>query len=517
MRNYRRFKAKPLLGFAWFVLVQAACAAAPLDEVCWSAHGASKNDTRLDPIRRKMQRTVADGSAPSIAVSVALEGRIIWEGACGQADRDRSIRATPQTAYAVGSISKTFTATGLMVLVERGLVDLGRSANDYLGPAKLTGLDGDPSAATVKLVMQHRAGLPMHANFFYENEKYRRPPMEETIRRYGILVRPPGEAYNYANLGYGILEYIIARVSGSSYEDFMRREVFLPLGLTHTAVGPPPELQGITAALYEDDRRLPNLDLDQRGAGYIYSSAHDLVRFGMFHLKEHRNDQRQILKASTIETMVNDASPTGTDTWAYGLGWDIHSNEYGSGLTSVRHTGAMAGAAAVLKLIPEKQIVVAVVSNSRRAGTVSLSEDIVAALVPAYGKQRDLESARNTEPSPEPFRPGVSLLGVWQGVVKTWKGELPVRMEIKPDGDIHIKLGDQLETVLNDTEFSNGELSGSFQGAIPTEDADRDRHSVYLDRLVLRGETLSGAAIADGGAHYALPSWIKLVRQESKR
>jgi CubicO group peptidase (beta-lactamase class C family) len=366
--------------------------------------------------------------------------------------------------------------------------------------------------------MQHRAGLPLHWQFIYEYEPYQRPTMEETIFRYGIVVRPPGEAFNYANLDYGVIEYLIERMSGLSYEDFMRREVFVPLGLPHTAVGPTPDLRDVTAALYDRGKRLPFMDFDQRGAGYVYSSAHDLVRFGMFHLKEHLADQGQILKDSTIDAMASDAVPTGVgnDSALYGLGWGIHPNEFGPGIKCVRHLGGMPGGTAALKLIPSKRIVVVVLANSNRTTTESLSDDIVATLIPEYRVQR-AKQASEAPPSAVPFRPTAELVGAWKGVVKTWSSELPVLMEIKPDGDIHIKLSDQLPTLLDNVTFSDGELNGSFQGTIPTEDANRDRHSILLNRLVLRGDTLAGAAIADAGNHYGLPSYITLVRQSAAR
>ena len=487
---------------------------------CWSSDTNALKDSRLDPIREKIKQQIVEYSTPSIAVAVAINGKIVWEDACGWADKERVLQANPNSLYDVGSISKTFTATGLMTLVQRGSVDLNKPANDYLGRAQLTGFGGDASRATLKLVMQHRAGLPQHANFFYENEPYRRPTMEDTLRRYGIIVRPPAEAFNYANMDYGVIEYIISQVSGLSYEDFMQREVFVPLGLTHTAVGPAPELRDSTVALYDHGKRLPYMDLDQRGAGYIYSSAHDLVRFGMFHLKDHLADQRQILNDSTIDAMVTEAVLTdpGNDPGLYGLAWNIHPDKYGPGLTSVRHTGGMLGAAAVLELIPSKQIAVAVLTNSRDAKTVTLSEQIVAALIPNYTVRRSKQSAQEKSAAPLPFRPTPELVGIWKGVVKTWSGELPIRMEIRPDGDIHVKLADQLGSLLTNIEVSPGELSGSFPGYIPTEDADRDRHTtVFLDRLVLRGDTMAGVAIADAGPHYALPSWIKLVREAAPR
>src|SRR5439155_21219821 len=121
--------------------------------------------------------------------------------------------------FSLASISKPITATGLMVLVQRGKVSLDRPANDYLGVGKLTGLAGDAGGATVRRVLSHTAGLPLHVQFFYSNEGVRPPTMDETIARYGILVSAPGETFRYSNLGFGIIDYIISRVSGQSYPD----------------------------------------------------------------------------------------------------------------------------------------------------------------------------------------------------------------------------------------------------------------------------------------------------------
>jgi CubicO group peptidase (beta-lactamase class C family) len=490
----------------------------PVEDDCWSAGAGALNDVRFDPIREKMRQKIVGGAAPSFAIAVAVEGKVVWQAACGWADRERLLRATPDTVYPVASISKTFTATGLMVLVERGMVDLSRPANDYLGRAKLTAFVGDAQAATVRLVMQHRAGLPLHSQFFYEGQEPRRPTMDETIRRYGIIVRTPGEAFNYANLDYGIIEQIIAHTSGSSYEDFMHKEVFVPLGLNHTAAGPAPELRAATAALYAGDgKRLPYIDLDQRGAGIIYASINDLLRFGMFHLKEHLPQQRRILKDSTIDSMVTDAADQGDPTAAYGLGWAVIFNKFGAGVTEIRHSGAMPGASTVLRLVPSKRIAVAVLSNSFNGTNFELSEDIFAALLPEYAAQRAKRQATPQPPgTPTPFKPPAELVGTWHGILKTWSSEMAVRMDVRPDGDIHIKLGDQLETLVNNARFSNNEFGGRFSGTIPTEDANRERHIIALNRLVLRGDTLSGAAIAVAD-NYSLPSWIKLVRQNINR
>ncbi|RIK39179.1 MAG: hypothetical protein DCC58_15680, partial [Chloroflexi bacterium] len=190
----------------------------------------------FEKTRNLIQERLLENSLPSLSVAVAHRGEAVWEEAFGLADRERLAPATPDTMYSLASISKPMTATGLMVLVERGLIDLDTPINAYLGDTPLVGRLAGASAATVRSVANHSSGLPMHFQFFYADEQRRRPAMSETIRRYGNLVTEPGERYQYSNLGYGVLDYLIERVSGKRFADFMREEVFLPLGMFHTSV-----------------------------------------------------------------------------------------------------------------------------------------------------------------------------------------------------------------------------------------------------------------------------------------
>lgn len=164
--------------------------------------------------RAAMQRMIDTVGSPSVAVAVAKDGRIVWEDAIGWANREKRIPATVNTSYALASLSKPITATGLMVLVERGRVNLDAPVNSYLGTAKLA-VAADANGATIRRVLSHTAGLPLHSHFFYSDRGYSPPSMDETIRRYGNLVFPPGRVFEYSNLGYGIISHVIERVSGS--------------------------------------------------------------------------------------------------------------------------------------------------------------------------------------------------------------------------------------------------------------------------------------------------------------
>jgi CubicO group peptidase (beta-lactamase class C family) len=456
---------------------------------------------------------------PSVSVAVAKNGKIIWEEAFGWADREKMIRATPDTLYSLASISKPFTATALMRLVEQGKIDLDKPANDYLGASKLTGLAGDASAATVRRVLNHTAGLPYHYHFFYNNEPTGPPSMDESIAHYGLIVTPPGEAWEYSNLGYGIIDYILSRVSGRRYDDYMRTEVFLPLGLTHASVDIGSGLEAYAAQRYDFQQQpIPFYTFDHRGGSAIYASAHDLLRFGMFHLKDHLPDQQPILKDSTLDQMHQTATPPVPTQpgLGYGIGWLTQADDHG--YRAVFHTGGMPGVSTSLTLYPSEDLAVVVLTNSYAGITPKMVQSIVGCVLPKYAEAVRKEKDQ-TPPKPEAYTPKPELLGEWTGEVRTWENKISFTMVFQPDGDIHIKFGEQPETLLNKASLHEGLLEGQFAGAMPTPDAKRYRHNLLL-HLRLRGEKLTGQVIAetpDDSVHFALSSYAELGRRSNPK
>src|SRR5262245_23072102 len=354
--------------------------------VITAASARQKNSSAaFDSVREFIKQQLTERRLPSIAVAVARDGQIIWEEAFGWADTEKRVPATPHTMYSLASISKPITATGLMILKERGRIELDRPINEFLGESKVAVRVGNPAEATVRRVANHTAGLPLHYQFFYEDESYRAPSRDETIRRYGNCVTAPGERYQYSNLGYGILDHVITRVSGRSYADFMREEVFLPLGLTHTSVNIGSGLEKYQAIRYSGDGTpIPFYDFDHPGGSAVYASAHDLVRFGMFHLKTHLSDQKAILKDETIDEMQRATVETGPNA-GYGIGWA--TTEYPGGRRCVEHVGGMGGVAALLRLYPDEKIAIVVLGNALSTLPGQVMDQIVAVVTP--------ETARN--------------------------------------------------------------------------------------------------------------------------
>ena len=477
-----------------------------------TANGNHAADDQFNDVRAFIRKQMIERNVPSVAVAVARDGRVIWEDGFGWADRENRIAATPHTIYSLASISKPITATGLMILKERGRVDLDRPVNDYLGEAKIKVRVGNTADATVRRVANHTSGLPLHYQFFYEDEPYRAPSRDETIRRYANSVTAPGEKYQYSNLGYGILDYVIERVSGKSYAEFMRAEVFQPLGLTRMSVDIGPGLEKQQAVRYGGDGLpIPFYAFDHPGGSAIYASAHDLLRFAMFHLKAHLPDQKAILSDQAIDEMQRPTAQSGPDT-GYGVGWS--TTIFPGNHPLVAHTGGMGGVATSLRLFPKEKIAIVVLTNSSSPAPHLISDEIVAALIPDAVRK----PAAQNQPPPEPvFKPTNELIGVWKGMVHTYKEEIPFTLEIKPDGDAHTLLGNQLRTLLNRTDFKDGYLTGQMMSDIGTEDANRTRYVLSLS-LKLRGDVMNGAMTAQSmpgrRVGNALTHWVELKKQK---
>jgi CubicO group peptidase (beta-lactamase class C family) len=189
--------------------------------------------TRFHRVHEQIQQSMRERGIPSLAIAVSQGDTILWEEGVGWADREQHILATPHTLYSLGSLSKPITATALMRLCERQQIDLETPINNYLGINTLQAWCGKSEDATVRRVANHTAGLPLHYQFFYDDEPERPPPIDITLQRYGQLVTQPGERFLYSNMGYGLFSHIIASLSHTSFADFLRDEIFLPLGMQH--------------------------------------------------------------------------------------------------------------------------------------------------------------------------------------------------------------------------------------------------------------------------------------------
>lgn len=494
--------------FALFLLLLSGCADQNIDIIS-AGYSVIPADERLTVVRENLINNIEETGVASVSVSVAENGIIIWQEAFGYADIENSVPATPKTMYSVASITKPMVAAGIMKLAELGNIDIDMPADSYLGDSRLTAYEGRLSDATVRTVMTHTSGLPFHYHFFFEDEDYVVPGMEETIRKYGIITTEPGEVFNYSNFGYGLLDHIISEKSGEPFGDFLVKNLFKPLNMQRTAIiVNSSELSDAVKRYSADREEIPFYDHDHRGASSAYSTPHDLVRFGMLFINDLQSDQERPLTQETVSEVLRGDGIV-SDSRKYSLGWFTVENDYG--YETAYHTGGMHGVRAILKFIPSESIAVSVICNTRNNISLSTADDIIGGLLPDFAQKR------NAEPESVSDEEAVVIpdeyTGNWSGEIRTYQGTMPVTMTIEYNGDIKVRLADQPEQTVSGVRMDQNMLRGRFDGTIETGDTAKRDHRIDL-RLKFRGDRLSGAAtaVSNTGRGFALTSWIRLSR-----
>jgi CubicO group peptidase (beta-lactamase class C family) len=189
----------------------------------------SQSQPDFSKVREIIVDRINNNKVPSVSIAVVKDGKILWEEGFGYADREKQLKATAHTSYCLASISKTITATAVMQLAEKKKLDLDSPANKYLGKGKLNSTLWDPRGATVRSLMNHTSGLTTYDYWCKDDLAVCAAREDEIISRYGVMVQPPGH-FDYSNLGYGVLDKIVRNVSGKSYSDFLKQDLFPSIG-----------------------------------------------------------------------------------------------------------------------------------------------------------------------------------------------------------------------------------------------------------------------------------------------
>jgi len=471
--------------------------------------GCAESD-QFSPVQQRITELVSEGKIPSAAVAAARDGRIIWEQGFGYADRENNIKATEHTRYALASITKPFTCTALMKLREQGLIRLDDPIELHLNDIALTAGAGDPRAVTIRRTASHTAGLPLHSNHFYIDEMEKPPPFQETVRRYGIIVKEPGKGFQYSNLGYGLLGRLISAVSEMPYEEFMEKEIFIPLDLNDTCAGmQDPDKYDYAVKYTGKGDIVPPSVSDTPAGGMIYSSVHDVIRFAVMHCSPELIKKGAVLSPESVREMQVPAAETGPmRPWqeegsGYGLGWNI--GIIPGGLKIAFHSGGISGESAVTVLVPEKGIAAAVLTNTESPYTDDILFHIISLLLPE--ETENISVTKAAAGTGSDYTAEKRLFGIWQGHVHTYEGAVHLEIDIREKGGIFVSLGEEgpvpLEKISYQSDFplfnsfgGGPFLRGVFEGSVGTDDVLRGNPGVLWLELKLRGDALSGGLIA---------------------
>jgi CubicO group peptidase (beta-lactamase class C family) len=459
-------------------------------------------------LRKQIITEVEYGNVSAFAVAVLRGGRIVWEEGFGSVDGEP---VTANTPFSLASVSKPVTATALMILAQRGELDLDRPIDEYLRDAHLTARGGSPAGATVRRVASHTAGLPLHFRFFTPEEG--EASFEEMVARYALIVHPPGSTYQYSNLGYRLLERALETVTGEPLSVVLRREIFEPLGM-ESAVLPARSGEGLPALIprtHVGGQPLPFYRSDHPGGSDMYASAHDLARFAAFHLGTRFPGQVEILDRRNRDEMRRPLTPRNSgERHAYGIGWLVE-NESTPTRTVIGHTGGMPGARAALYLMPSRKLAVITLSSSETNLTEHIARQILARHPAPHGTTLSRLSQIQTPPLRR--RPPRGMSGEWAGSVTVDGVPLPLSLTVERNG-VRVRMGEQEERRAIAPRYDRGVLKFWIDGLeLPSPDLTPDHYRLQFT-LELRDGRLRGTATAYGrtasSLPFALAHWVEL-------
>jgi len=298
---------------------------------------------------------------PGAAIAVVKDGVLIRTGGYGLAERDRGIAPGPDTVFRIGSLSKQFIATGIMLLVQDGRLAVGNRLDMYLSEVPRAWHD-----ITLRHLLTHTSGLRREAP---ASDLSKAQPDIDLIRSaYGVPLQwKPGDKYDYSNLGYYLLAEVITRVSGTPWHEFIARRVFAPLGMTRTTTTSEGDRLPNRASGYawRDGTwsAAPPL-VALRPSGAFVSTASDLARWAA------ALDGDRVLSQTSKAEMWKPVRMNDGGTFPYGFGWELDDFPPGghvTGVPMIRHEGTIPGFRPGFTRLPAQRLTVIVLTNLDRA------------------------------------------------------------------------------------------------------------------------------------------------------
>lgn len=321
---------------------------------------ASARDTVDRFVAAEMART----RIPGIALAVVRAGKVIKAEGYGVADLEHGIPVTPQTVFKIGSVSKQFIATGIMLLVQDG-----RLAVDDPIAKHFAGAPESWRGITLRHFLTHTSGVLREGPAF---DALKVQPDSVVIRSAFTrpLEFPTGSKYQYCNVCYFTLADIIARVSGKPWDVFLAERVFRPMGMTATRTTTASELVPHRARGYAwRDSAYVNAPEYRalRPSGAFLSTVLDLARWDAA-LYEDR-----VLTKSSREAMWTPVRLTEGGSYGYGFGWTLDSVD---GHWRVHHGGSLPGFRAEMARFPNDSLTVIVLTNADGARPAQIARDV---------------------------------------------------------------------------------------------------------------------------------------------
>ncbi|MDX6279352.1 MAG: hypothetical protein QOH03_423 [Kribbellaceae bacterium] len=337
-------------------------------------------------LQDRLPALLAEHQVPGTAVGVLFGGEVI-DAAAGVLSKATEVPTTPDTVFQIGSITKVWTTTLVLQLVDEGKVDLDKPLRDYL-PEFVIGDEAAAAVITIRQLLSHTSGF--EGDIFNETGKG-----DDAIEKFVASIADvsqlfaPGEMFSYNNAAFAALGRLIEVLRGKPYDTVLRDHLFTPLGLTHAAtdpyeailyraavghIRPAPGAEPVPAPIWGMTRGMAP------AGAMLAMRPRDLLAFAKLHLDSGTAaDGTSVLSPASVKAMQEEQVKLPKlgmmgDSW--GLGWELFDWD---GTTVIGHDGGTIGQNAFLRVVPEHGLAVVVLTNG--GDTIELYKTVVGHVV----------------------------------------------------------------------------------------------------------------------------------------
>jgi len=325
---------------------------------------------------------------PGISVGIVYDQDLLWESGYGYANLETERPADADTLYSICSISKLFTAIGIMQLRDAGKLTLRDPVAQHLDWFNIGQAHAAAGPVTIEGLLTHSSGLPRESDYpYWTGPDFPFPTRAQVIDRLGAqeTLYPTQTYFQYSNLALTLAGEIVQAISGQDYAQYVRRNILDPIGLSDTRTYYPEELRGEQLAigysgLHREGVRHPVDPFFTRGitpaAGFT-SSVNDLARFASWQFRLLDGGDESVLQSNTLREMqrVHWVNPDWEVTW--GLGFNVR--QVGDE-TVVGHSGGCPGYITQFVLSPKRSIAVIALTNAGDGPAWEVAESLMSTI-----------------------------------------------------------------------------------------------------------------------------------------
>nr|BFE57807.1 hypothetical protein GCM10020063_023330 [Dactylosporangium thailandense] len=353
----------------------------------------------------RLAALISEHRVAGASLAVLHHGDVVAEAAAGFAHRGAGIEATTDTVFQIGSITKVWTATVAMQLVEEGKLELDAPIRRVMPELRLS-TEELTEGLTLRHLLSHTSGID--GDFFADTGRG-----DDNLERYAALLRdvaanhPLGVTQSYCNAGYSLLGRVLEVVTGVSWDHLMRERLFQPLGLTHTGTLPEEALLHRAAIGHGGEPLTPvpmwGLMRSAGPAGLIHATARDVLKFAKLHLSRGVTEDGTRLLSESTAALMRQPQVAMPDPYVLGkqwaLGWFLDEWD---GTAVYGHDGGTIGQSAYLRVLPELDLAVVLLTNG--GSSAALYHQLFAEIVHELAGVA-MRPAVGPSPEPLPFAP----------------------------------------------------------------------------------------------------------------